>query len=172
MNKLVLWLALLTIPLYGFWIIPQNAQADQKVETISALEAETKDYQEKIIELKDLDKLLSDERFDGVLERIPPTLEQETFILLLQRIAESSGFVFDSLSFSRGQDAAIEANTLDANFSVKGRADRFVQFLETIEKSPRFMGISNFSYSTENINGIGVVTMSVPLYTFAQSSEN
>ena len=172
MNKKWLYLALLMVPLFGFWIIPQNKALKTETAKIEDLQAETQSLQTKIKKLKDLDTLLSDPKYDGVLERIPATLEQETLILILEKIAKSTGFVFDSISFSRGQNAELESSVLEANFSIRGRKDNFSKFLEAIEKSPRFMGIETFSYSVETTNDIDIINMSVPLYTFAQSSEN
>lgn len=172
MKKIWLYSLLLMIPLYGFWIVPQNKSVNAQKQNIAVLQAETEDYQRKIKQLKDLDSLLKNPIYDGVLERIPTTLEQEKLILILQRISESTGFIFESLNFSRGQNATLQTSTLMANFTIVGRGDKFIDFLEAIEKSPRFMGLSSFSYSTENINGIDVINMSVPLYTFAQSNAN
>jgi len=172
MNKIWLYAILIMIPLYGFWIVPQNKAVKVLQQEVSALEAETADYQKKIKQLKDLDTLLKNPTYDGVLERVPVSLEQETFILLLQQISKSTGFVFESISFNKGQNSTLEASTLNANFSIKGRADKFPDFLEAIEKSPRFMGLESFSYSVENTNGIDIISMTVPIYTFAQSDEN
>ena len=160
------------IPLYGFWIVPQSKAIKVEAQEVAALQAETEDYQKKIRQLKDLDELLSNPAYDGVLERVPATLQQETFILLLQRIAQSTGFVFESISFTKGINGALEANTLKANFSISGRMDKFPEFLEAIEKSPRFMGLESFAYSVKNVNGIDIIEMSVPIYTLAQSEEN
>ncbi len=172
MKKIWLYSLLLMIPLYGFWIVPQNKALKAKQADVAVLQEETEDYQVKIKQLKDLDTLLQNPVYDGVLERIPTTLEQEKLILILQKVAESTGFLFESISFSRGQNATLETNTLTANFSITGRADKFSDFLEAIEKSPRFMGLESFAYSIETINGIDVISMSVPLYSFAQSNEN
>lgn len=172
MKKIWLYLTLLMIPLYGFWIVPQNKTLKNEQQNVTSLQAETAGYQEKIKQLKDLDTLLKDPKYEGVLERIPPTLEQETLILILEKIAKSTGFVFNEISFARGQNAQLETSTLQANFSIRGRKDKFITFLQAVEKSPRFMGIDNFSYSIETTNGIDIINMSVPLYTFAQSSEN
>lgn len=172
MKKIWLYSLLLMIPLYGFWIVPQNKAIKAQKQDVAVLQAETEDYQRKIKQLKDLDTLLQNPIYDGVLERIPTTLEQEKLILILQKISESTGFVFESINFSRGENAALETSALYANFTLVGRSDKFVEFLEAIEKSPRFMGLDTFSYNTETINGIGVINMSVPLYTFAQSNAN
>ncbi|NCP67718.1 type 4a pilus biogenesis protein PilO [bacterium] len=172
MKKIWLYSLLLMIPLYGFWIVPQNKAVKAQQEDVAVLQAETEDYQRKIKQLKDLDALLQNPIYDGVLERVPTTLEQEKLILILQKISESTGFIFESISFSRGENAALETSTLNANFTITGRADKFPDFLEAIEKSPRFMGLETFSYSIANINGIDVIDMSVPLYTFAQSNAN
>lgn len=172
MKKHWLYLALLMIPLFGFWIIPQNKSLKADQIKIKDLNAQTEELQTKIKELKDLDTLLNDPQYDGVLERIPATLEQETLILILEKIAKSTGFVFESINFSRGQNPALESSVLNATFSIRGRKDKFPTFLEAIETSPRFMGVETFSYSTETINGIDIISMSVPLYTFAQSNQN
>lgn len=172
MNKMWLWLSLAMIPLYGFWTIPEIKNHKINQQDLIALQDETTDYQEKIKQLKDLDKVLDDPRYKNVLERVPATLEQETLIVLLKKIADNSGFVFDGLNFSRGQNPTLETDTLQVNFSIKGRKDQFPTFLQNIERSPRFMGIDAFAYSVDTINGVDVISMSVPLYTFAQSSEN
>jgi Tfp pilus assembly protein PilO len=172
MKKIWIYALLLLIPLYGFWIVPQNKAVKAQQEDIAVLQAETEDYKVKIKQLSDLSKLLENPVFDGVLERIPTTLEQGMVILILQRITESTGFVFESLSFSRGQNATLETSTMNVNFSIRGREDKFVNFLEAIEKSPRFMGMESFAYSVQTVNGIDIINMSVPLYTFAQSNEN
>ncbi len=172
MKKTPLYALLLMIPLYGFWVVPQNKAIKAKQDDVAVLETETADYQEKIVKLKDLDELLQNPAYDGVLERIPTKLEQEKLILILQRITQSTGFVFEGLSFSKGVNSALETDTLKASFSVTGRADKFENFLKTIEKSPRFLGLESFSYRVENINGIDVISMAVPLYSFAQSNEN
>jgi len=172
MKKIWIYALLLLIPLYGFWIIPQNKAVKAQQEDIAVLQAETEDYKVKIKQLSDLSKLLENPVYDGVLERIPTTLEQGMVILILQRITESTGFVFESLSFSRGQNATLETSTMNVNFSIRGREDKFVNFLEAIEKSPRFMGMESFAYSVQTVNGIDIINMSVPLYTFAQSNEN
>jgi Tfp pilus assembly protein PilO len=160
------------IPVYGFWIVPQNKDLKAQQLDIAALEAETLDYQDKIKKLNNLDEELKNPIYDNILQRIPTNLEQERFILLLQQIASRSGFVFQNISFTKGQNPAIETSTLSANFSIKGRAEKLPSFLEAIEKSPRFMGLESFSYSVETINGIDIIDMSVPIYTFAQSNEN
>lgn len=172
MKKIALYGLLLMIPLYGFWVLPQKNETKDQQKIVADLQSETADYQLKIKQFNDLDKLLSDPKYDGVLERVPSTLEQETFILLLDRIAQSTGFVFDGVSFARGQNAELESSTLEANFSITGRQDKFQNFLMAIEKSPRFLGLSSFNYTVKNINNVDIITMSVPLYTFAQSSEN
>ena len=172
MKKIWIYALLLLIPLYGFWIVPQNKAVKAQQEDIAVLQAETEDYKVKIKQLSDLSKLLENPVYDGVLERIPTTLEQGMVILILQRITESTGFVFESLSFSRGQNATLETGTMNVNFSIRGREDKFVNFLEAIEKSPRFMGMESFAYSVQTVNGIDIINMSVPLYTFAQSNEN
>jgi Tfp pilus assembly protein PilO len=172
MKKIWIYALLLLIPLYGFWIVPQNKAVKAQQEDIAVLQAETEDYKVKIKQLSDLSKLLENPVYDGVLERIPTTLEQGMVILILQRITESTGFVFESLSFSRGQNATLETSTMNVNFSIRGREDKFVNFLEAIEKSPRFMGMESFAYSVQTVNGIDIINMSVPLYTFAQSNEN
>ena len=172
MKKISLWLALGMIPLYGFWIIPQSKTAQANQQAVEALKSETLSYQNKLKQLKDLDTLLADERYEGVLEKIPSKLEQAELILQLQNLAEKTGFVFDGLSFNRGQDAEIGASTLEVNFAVRGRAENFASFLAAVEESPRFMGLRSFAYSVETINGLDVISLSVPLYTLAQSSEN
>lgn len=172
MKKIWLYAILIMIPLYGFWIVPQNKAIKVQQQEVQALETETADYQKKIKQLKDLDTLLKDPTYDGVLERVPVSLEQETFILLLQQIAKSTGFVFESISFNKGQNSSLETSTLNAKFSIKGRADKFPDFLEAIEQSPRFMGLESFGYTVEKTNGIDIISMSVPVYTFAQSDEN
>jgi Tfp pilus assembly protein PilO len=152
--------------------VPQNKALKAQKQDVAVLQAETEDYQRKIKQLKDLDALLQNPIYDGILERVPTTLEQEKLILILQRISESTGFVFESLDFTQGENATLETSTWNVNFSISGRADKFTDFLEAIEKSPRFMGLQSFSYSIEKINGIDVIEMSVPLYTFAQSNAN
>ncbi len=172
MKKIWIYALLLLIPLYGFWIIPQNKAIKIRQVDLSILQAETEEYKTKIKQLSDLSKLLENPIYESVLEQIPTSLEQGIVILILQKIAQSTGFVFDSINFSRGQNATLETNTLNINFSIRGREDKFINFLEAIEKSPRFMGMESFAYNIETVNGIDIINMSVPLYTFAQSNEN
>lgn len=172
MKKIWIYALLLLIPLYGFWIVPQNKAIKVQQEDLAVLQAETEDYTVKIKQLADLSKLLENPIYDGVLERVPTSLEQGIVILILQKIAQSTGFVFDSINFNRGQNAALETSTLNVDFAIKGRKDKFINFLEAIEKSPRFMGMESFAFSVETVNGIDIINMSVPLYTFAQSNEN
>ena len=172
MKKIWIYALLLLIPLYGFWIVPQNKAIKVQQENLAILQAETEDYKVKIKQLSDLSKVLENPLYDGVLERIPASLEQGIVILILQKIAQSTGFVFESLAFNRGQNAALETSTLSINFSIQGRKDNFINFLEAIEKSPRFMGMESFAYTVDTVNGIDIINMSVPLYTFAQSNEN
>lgn len=172
MKKIWIYALLLLIPLYGFWIVPQNKAIKVQQENLAILQAETEDYKVKIKQLSDLSKVLENPLYDGVLERIPASLEQGIVILILQKIAQSTGFVFESLAFNRGQNAALETSALSINFSIQGRKDNFINFLEAIEKSPRFMGMESFAYTVDTVNGIDIINMSVPLYTFAQSNEN
>lgn len=172
MKKIWLSLILLTIPVFGFWINPQQTAVKDLKTAIASLEAQTAEHQKQMQMLQKADKFLQDEKYKDALEQIPPTLEQETLILALEEMAQSTGFVFDDISFSRGQNAELETSTLNANFEVRGREDKFLDFLQAIETENRFMGLTSFSYSISEVNDIRIVSLSVPLYAFAQSSEN
>ena len=124
------------IPLYGFLdCTPKQSHQGSKAQEVAALQAETEDYQNKIRQLKDLDELLSNPAYDGVLERVPTTLEQETFILLYNESPRAQGLFLIVFHLVKELIAPWRANTIKANFSISGRMDKFPDFLEAVEKS-------------------------------------
>ncbi len=170
MIKLLTWLSILAIPVYGFWIVPKYNEVKTRKVHLQNLAEESRKKTEEFKTLKAQEKALKSEAFEAILAQVPPTIQQERLIVDLQRIAQESGFIFKSLGFAKGQNPEVESAEVKINFSVRGRKDNLPKFLAKIEQNPRFLGMENLAYSIEDLEGLNVINMSVSVFAFSQTS--
>lgn len=116
---------------------------------------------DRLIEVKNTEKETENTR------AIPSSPEEIALINDINRIAKKTGFILpDSWSFSVGKNSDVGAEQISISFSLSGRRKQILSFLTEVEKNPRFMGVKDFSFTTDSTLAVPRTEMNIALYAF------
>ncbi|MDH3324720.1 MAG: type 4a pilus biogenesis protein PilO [Candidatus Peregrinibacteria bacterium] len=159
----------LTIAILGFVTQPEF----EKFQNLnSEKEKLVKIKKDKIAELQKLKAIETEiiETARNDLNQIPVEIDQENLIKDMLRITRKTGFPFSGLNFSKGMNSKLNIPQVSISFSTKGEKGKLLEFLREIENNERFLGMENFSISTEQDGIKRMVSLGVSLFAFYQDT--
>lgn len=137
-----------------------NKALKAEIETLN------KTLEEKITDLKSLEEqqVKQKEKQQNIAQRIPVELDQGEVIRDVQNLAVKTGFVFDSLRFSKGVHGSTQVPKLSVQFQVRGKGDRLLSLLTALENNDPFLGLTSLNVIREENKEM---VLNVDLYTFS-----
>jgi Tfp pilus assembly protein PilO len=158
-NNILLTVALIAIA--GFGIVPLRQMTLEKEIENERLFIQKQNQIERLTELENAQKIT------GNQSAIPMRPEQLSFVDDITRIAKKNGISLpESWNFSLGRNSEVNAEQISISFPVSGTRAQIQQFLQEIEQNPRFMGVKNFSFTTDSSRTTPRIDMSIDLYAF------
>lgn len=108
--------------------------------------------------------LLSQER---ILESIPEGMQQSSLIRDLANLTAHHNFTLGSMSFSPSK-GKMSLNKVSIPVSLTGSYEQLVDFLKSVETSPRFFDVKGISVQVVQEDGIEKVNFNLSLEAFYQ----
>lgn len=159
-NKQIL-LSVLLVVLLAFVFYPLLQTVKQKESKNEQLFVQKQQQIERLTELENTEKTT------GSKISIPTSPAQIEFINDVSHIAKITGIkIPNTWSFALGHNSEVNAEQLSISFSLSGRREQIQKFLIEVEKNPRFMGIKDFSFTTDFAKSIPTTEMPITLYAF------
>ncbi len=159
-NKhILLSVLLISIVAFGFYPLRQTVkQKEIKNEQL---------FVQKQQQIERLNELENAEKITGSKIAIPASPKQVELINDISRIAKTTGLEIPTAwSFSLGHNSEVRAEQISVSFSLLGRHEQIQKFLTEVEKNPRFMGVKDFSFTTDFTQSIPTTEMPITLYAF------
>jgi Tfp pilus assembly protein PilO len=159
-NKHIL-LSVLLVAVIAFGFYPLLQTVKQKETQNEQLFAQKQQQIERLTELENTEKIT------GSKIALPTSPEQVELINDISRIAKITGLDIPSTwSFSVGHNSDVNAEQISVSFSLSGRHEQIQKFLTEVEQNPRFMGVKDFSFTTDFTKSIPTTEMPITLYAF------
>lgn len=159
-NKHIL-LSVLLIAVIAFGFYPLVRIAKQKKIKNEQLFAQKQQQIERLNELENTEKIT------GSKITIPASPKQVELINDISHIAKITGLhVPNAWSFSIGHNSDVNAEQISVSFTLSGKQEQIQKFLTEVEKNPRFMGVKDFSFTTDYTKSIPTTEMPITLYAF------
>jgi Tfp pilus assembly protein PilO len=159
-----------------FLVLPKMGQVKDANATLTELQAQqaTLGAQLAALQQAQTEAPLNRETIRKVQQAIPPTVDQQGFILLVQNAAVQSAVDVVTVSPSNPVfDPATSLSTVTNSLSVSGNYFAITEFLFKIETLPRAAKTTSVSITpspSETNASLLTVTLSVDMYTSDQSA--
>ncbi len=154
----------------GTYVQPLREDVRNQERVFQTKESEIETLNEQLNTITQLQKEKSEFASEFV-DSIPLAPEQDALLQDLYTLTLRHGFVFDAVSFTRGENPQVGIREIRASFNTEGSKRNLIPFLKSIEENKRFLGLKNLSITTSSEGSTETVRFGVDIYAFYQQDE-